>query len=79
MLDDTDSGAPALDPLDAGRVYRNYFGTCRRLGVEAVPRGRAEDLFVERSDAIAAGRSVPPIACRPSGPKACVNKKAKMH
>jgi len=43
------------------RVYRNYPVTCRRLGVTAVPRDRAQDLIAEWSEAIAAGRSVPPI------------------
>jgi len=30
--------APAFDPLDAERVYRNYLLTCPMLGVEPVPR-----------------------------------------
>ena len=40
MLDDADSDAPALDPPDPERVYRNYHVTCRRLGIEPVPRQR---------------------------------------
>ena len=60
MLDDPDNDAPAFDPPDAEGVYRNYVETCRRLGVESVPRDRAEELMAEWSDAIAAGRTVPP-------------------
>ena len=60
MLDDADKDTPEFDPPDAERVYRNYVETCRRLGVEPVPRERAQDLIAEWSDAIAAGRSVPP-------------------
>ncbi len=41
--------APAMfDPADAPdpeRVYLNYLETCRRLGVEPVPRERADGLM----------------------------------
>jgi len=43
MLDD----ARAFDPADPKRVYRNYVETCGRLGVEPVPRNRAQDLMAE--------------------------------
>ena len=59
MPDNND--APELDQPDPERLYRNYLVTCKRLGVTAVPRERAQDLIREWSDAIAAGRSVPPI------------------
>ena len=45
----------------AERVYRNDVETCERLGVEPAPRERAPELKAEWSDAIAAGRAVPPI------------------
>ena len=53
MLDDADSDAPAFDPPDADRVYRTYVETCKRLGVEPVPRDRAQKLIAEWSDAMA--------------------------
>ena len=59
MPDNND--APKLDQPDPERLYRNYLVTCKRLGVTAVPRERAQELIREWSDAIAAGRSVPPI------------------
>ena len=31
----------AFDPPDLERMYRNCLETCRRLGVEPVPRDRA--------------------------------------
>ena len=60
MLDDADNNAPAVDPLDADRVYRNYPVTCRRLTVKPVPRERARKLIQEWTDTLAASRSVPP-------------------
>ena len=60
MVDDADNDDPGFDPPDAGRVYRDYVETCWRLGVEPVPRDRAQDLMAEWSDAIAARRSAPP-------------------
>ena len=59
LKDDTD--ASAFDPPDPDEVYGRYLETCRRLAVEPVSRERAHDLIAEWSDAIAAGRSVPPI------------------
>jgi hypothetical protein len=38
--------APKLGP-EMARAYRNYLLTCRRLGVEPVPRERASDLMTE--------------------------------
>jgi hypothetical protein len=38
MLDDADSDATEVAPLDAERVYREYLETCRRRGVEPVSR-----------------------------------------
>lgn len=52
MLDD----ARAFGPADPERVYRNCVETYGRLGVEPVPRNRAQDLMAEWSDAITAGR-----------------------
>ena len=39
---------------DADQVYRNYLATCQRLGVEPVPRGHAQELMAEWSNALAA-------------------------
>ena len=61
MHDDADNDAPAFDPPDEDAVYSRYLETCKRLGVEPVPRERAQGPIEEWSDAIAAGRSVPPI------------------
>lgn len=47
MLDDADEDAPAFDPPEPDRVYRYYLETCRRAGVEPVPRDRAQDLIAE--------------------------------
>lgn len=60
MLDDADEDGPAFDPPDTDSVYARYLETCRRVGVEPMPRDRAQDLMPELSDAIAVGRSVPP-------------------
>jgi len=50
MLDDCDSDAREFDTPDLGsRVYRNYLETCRRLGINPVPRERAEGLIAEWS------------------------------
>jgi hypothetical protein len=49
------------EPPDPDRVYALYLETCRRLGVEPVPRDHAHELIAESSDVIAAGRSVPHI------------------
>ena len=54
MIDDTPD-APALDPPDADTVYAHYLETCRRVGVEPVPRERAQDLIREWSETIARG------------------------
>jgi len=54
-----DNDAPEFDPPDADALYAGYLETCRRLGVEPVPRHRARDLMNEWSESIAAGRSVP--------------------
>lgn len=59
MFDDTH--APALNPPDADRVYRNHLEKCQRLGIDPVPRDRAHDLIAEWNDAIVACRTVPPI------------------
>jgi hypothetical protein len=58
--DNTDVDAPAFDPPDADVVYARYLDTCRRLGVQPVPRDRARGLIAEWSDAIASGQSVLP-------------------
>lgn len=47
---------------DADAVYALYLETCKRLGVNPVPRDRAQSLIAEWSDAIAAGRSGPPTS-----------------
>lgn len=52
MLDDV-GDEPGIDAPDAESVYRNHVETCRRLGVEPVPRERARDLIAEWSGAIA--------------------------
>jgi hypothetical protein len=61
MPDDANNDAPAPDPPDADAVYVRSLETCRRLGVEPVPRERAVGLIAEWSDAVATGRSVPPV------------------
>ena len=59
LKDDTD--ASAFNTPDADEVYAHYLETCRRLGVEPVPRERAHDLIAEWAAAIVAGRVLPPI------------------
>ena len=59
MPDNND--APKLDQPDPERLYRNYLVTCKRLGVTAVPRERADKLIAEWAAAIAAGRALRPI------------------
>ena len=59
MLDDADK-TPAFDPPDARQVVHQLPRNVPALGVEPVPRDRAQDLMAEWSDAIAAGRSGPP-------------------
>ena len=49
---------PAFDPPDAERVYRNYLETCRRSGVEPVPREQALGLIAEWSEVLS-GRPEP--------------------
>ena len=56
MLDDADRDAPEFDPPDADEVYARYLETCKRLGVEPVPRERAGGLK-EWSDALAGCRN----------------------
>src|SRR5437588_4208041 len=69
MLDDADKDAPEFDPPDPEGVYRNYVATCRRLGVEPVPRLRAQALLVEWSAALAAATIAPrPSVARLTGP-----------
>ena len=43
----TDSASYRFDALSADSVYENYLKTCRRLGVEPVPRERALGLMQE--------------------------------
>jgi len=54
MLDD----ARAFDPADPERVYRNCVETYERLGVEPVPRNRAQDLMQEWNEVLS-GRLEP--------------------
>lgn len=61
MFDDADNDAPAFDPPDAERVYRNYVETYRRIGVEPVPRDRAQALMVGWSAVLAARHIQPPL------------------
>jgi hypothetical protein len=63
MLDDPD--VLEFDPPDVDRVCRNFLRTCEILGVEQVPRNRAQDLMAEWADAITAGRSGPPPTHQP--------------
>jgi hypothetical protein len=42
-----------FDPPDADLVYRNYLETCRRAGIEPVPRDRAQELMAAWGAAIA--------------------------
>ena len=60
MLADADKDAHRFDPPDVDRVYRNYVETCRRLGVESVPRDHALDLMAEWSDTLAGRGAVSP-------------------
>ena len=39
------------DAPDPDQMYRNYLETCRRLGVEPVPRERAHEFIAEWADA----------------------------
>ena len=59
-MPDDDDAFKAETP-DPDRVYALYLEPCRRLGVNPVPRERAQDLIAEWFAAIAAGR-VPPTA-----------------
>ena len=54
-----DASEPQLPHAD--RAYALYLETCRRLGVDPVPRERAQDFMAEWSNAIAAGRAPPTI------------------
>jgi hypothetical protein len=47
MIDDDGALVIPFDPPDADRVYRNYLETCRRAGVKAVSRERAQGLIAE--------------------------------
>ena len=58
MRDHTEDDAAELDPPDADRVYRNYLETCRRLGVEPVPREGAFGLMQEWGEVLS-GRPEP--------------------
>jgi len=60
IRDDADARA-GTDLPDADTVYARYLVTCRRLGIDAVPRELAQRLIAEWSEAIAAGRSIPSI------------------
>ena len=42
MPDDADNDVPAFEQPDREQVYRNYLETCRRLGIQPTPHGRAE-------------------------------------
>ena len=41
-----------IDPPNPNRVYRNYLETCRRQGIEPVPRERAGELMQEWAGAL---------------------------
>ena len=43
---------PRLNVPDADTVYRNYLESCRRRGVDPVPRQRAHELVAEWTAAI---------------------------
>ena len=58
MRDHTDDDAPEFDPPDADAVYARYLETCRRLGVEPVPRERALGLIGEWTEVLT-GRPEP--------------------
>ena len=58
MLDDSDSEAHGLEPPDGDAVYARYLETCRRLGVEPVPRERALGLIGEWTEVLS-GRPEP--------------------
>lgn len=47
-----------VGPPDADTVYRNYLETCRRAGVEPVPRERAQQLMAEWNEVLS-GRPEP--------------------
>ena len=47
MLEDSNMDVPEFNPPSAESVYRSYVETCRRLGVEPVPRDRAHGLMAE--------------------------------
>ncbi len=47
MMRDADNDPLEFDPPDADEVYAHYLETCRRLGVEPVPRERAAELIAE--------------------------------
>jgi len=58
MLNDADDVAPAFDPPDEERVYRNYLETCAMLDVEPIPRERALGLIQEWGEVLS-GRPEP--------------------
>ncbi len=55
---DADNDPLEFDPPDADEVYAHYLETCRRLGVEPVPRERALGLMQEWGEVLS-GRPEP--------------------
>ena len=65
MVDENiiEEAAPyAADPPNANRVYRNYLLSCRRQGIEPVPRKRAVELMQEWANALKRPRSLRPVS-----------------
>jgi hypothetical protein len=59
MLTDANKKSPEFDPPDEDVVYAGYVETCRRLGVEPVPRVRAHEM-AEWGAALAGCVTAPP-------------------
>ena len=61
MFDDSDKNGPEFDPPNEDVVYARYLETCKRLGVEPMPRDRATALMAEWSAVLATHRHQPPL------------------
>jgi hypothetical protein len=60
MPTDANKKSPEFAPPDEDVVYAGYLETCRRLGVEPVPRVRAHELMAEWGAALAGCVTAPP-------------------
>lgn len=63
MRNRAESDSAAFDSPDPDQIYEiyvNYLESCRRQGIQPVPRDRARELIKEWAHALAAARRDPP-------------------